>query len=387
MITEVNRTAVERSASLTSLKSHLDALRDSFGGAGSAEVTPFPKKIRDLSKRFSVHFGASANTSFSMEYHGMGTRSWASMLAVKAFSDLQAQKHLDEARAFHPILAAEEPEAHLHPNAQRALYKQLSQSAGQVLISTHSPYLAAMCDLDSLRGVSASGGRRQGRQLVQGLGPEEKGVLHREVMRTRGEFLFAKAAIIFEGVTEEQIFPSIFEKYFGQPAFAMGVAFVGVGGKNYAPFIKLGASFGVPVFVVSDNDAGAQASVTAHINRIQQDTGLVLDPTNFGLSFLTAGNDVEAELIHIQGLRPEVIEALVDTETRGTDNLAWRAAKLTELNALGDNDLVDRMRSAKTSYSANLANAVTRNSRNLTGVQLAPPALRQAFQAVHQWLT
>jgi putative ATP-dependent endonuclease of the OLD family len=70
MISDINDEAVAKSVPLARLKDHLDSLNDSFGGGGSAEVTPFPKKLRDLSKNFSVHFGNSAASSFPMEYHG-----------------------------------------------------------------------------------------------------------------------------------------------------------------------------------------------------------------------------------------------------------------------------------------------------------------------------
>jgi len=86
------------------LKIHLDNLNQSFEGSGQTELTPFPKKIRDLVKRFSVHFGETEKNSFSMEYHGMGTRSWASMLTVKAFIELLSKKHADEVEPFFPIL-------------------------------------------------------------------------------------------------------------------------------------------------------------------------------------------------------------------------------------------------------------------------------------------
>ncbi|MDC9567309.1 ATP-dependent endonuclease, partial [Pseudoalteromonas sp. GAB2316C] len=154
MVAEINKEAIKKSEPLKELKSHLDNLNQSFSGSGRTELTPFPKKIRDLSKRFSVHFGDSEKSSFSMEYHGMGTRSWASMLAVKAFTELMAKKHRKEFEPFFPIIAAEEPEAHLHPNAQRTLFQQLEDTAGQTIISTHSPYLAGMSDLRDLRGLS-----------------------------------------------------------------------------------------------------------------------------------------------------------------------------------------------------------------------------------------
>ena len=57
LIGEVNEQAVDKSPELASLKSHLGQRNNTFQGAGTAELTPFPKKLRDLSKNFSVHFG------------------------------------------------------------------------------------------------------------------------------------------------------------------------------------------------------------------------------------------------------------------------------------------------------------------------------------------
>ena len=84
----------------------------------------------------------------------MGTRSWASMLTVKAFTELLAKNHEEEAEPFFPIMAAEEPEAHLHPNAQRTLYRQLIDVPGQVIISTHSPYIAGLAELHEIKYLS-----------------------------------------------------------------------------------------------------------------------------------------------------------------------------------------------------------------------------------------
>jgi len=93
LINELNVNAINKSDALKNFKTHLEKLNQSFQGAGNVEITPFPKKIRDLSKHFSVHFGEGSSGTFSMEYHGMGTRSWASMLTVKAFIEAQVEKH------------------------------------------------------------------------------------------------------------------------------------------------------------------------------------------------------------------------------------------------------------------------------------------------------
>ncbi|MDO9096890.1 MAG: AAA family ATPase, partial [Candidatus Methanoperedens sp.] len=190
-IKDVNDEAVKKSSQLQSLKRHLENLNQSFQDSGSAEITPFPKKVRDLSKHFSIHFGNIASNAFSMEYHGMGTRSWASMLTVKAFTDLMAAKHEKEAEPFFPMLAAEEPEAHLHPNAQKTLYQQLIESKGQVIVSTHSPYLAAMANQSELRYLRKSSDDISARCLSPNLEKEDSRRLQREVIHSRGEILFS----------------------------------------------------------------------------------------------------------------------------------------------------------------------------------------------------
>ncbi|SMG63255.1 ATP-dependent endonuclease of the OLD family [methanotrophic bacterial endosymbiont of Bathymodiolus sp.] len=258
LVSDINEKAVAKSESLLELKNHLDSLSQSFEGSGQTEITPFPKKIRDLSKRFTVHFGDQESNSFSMEYHGMGTRSWASMLTVKAFIENYAKKHKEEEEPFFPIIAAEEPEAHLHPNAQRTLYQQLSTSKGQVIVSTHSPFLAALVNLPDLRSLVKLNGTVIVKQLSNNFNIENLQALQREVMRFRGELLFSNAIILVEGVTEEQFVPAMFEHYFGFSAFSKGVNCISVAGQNYAPFIKMACSFGVPICVVSDNDNGTK---------------------------------------------------------------------------------------------------------------------------------
>lgn len=387
MVADINERAVERSDSLSQLKVHLDTLSHSFNGNGQTDITPFPRKIRDLSKRFTVHFGENARNSFSMEYHGMGTRSWASMLTVKAFTELTAKKHEEEVEPFFPIIAAEEPEAHLHPNAQRTLYQQLEDSKGQVLVSTHSPFLAAMCDLQNIRSMVKIDGKVVVKKLPDVFDAEDLLILQREVMRFRGEVLFARAIILFEGVTEEQIVPAMFEHYFGFTAFSAGVNCISAAGKNYAPFIKLGCSLGIPVCVVSDNDGNARTTVEAQINNIRRDTGLELNADEFHIFFLSDTNDIEAELVTALGITTELSEALVLSETRGSNNSQYIAAKRREISALNNNALLEKLRSAKASYAGFLAAVICKNPQQRVTGELVPLAFRDAFEQVRRWIS
>ena len=298
MVAEVNKEAIEKSEPLKRLKTHLDNLNQSFEGSGQTELTPFPKKIRDLSKRFSVNFGESDKSSFSMEYHGMGTRSWASMLTVKAFTELLAKNHEEEAEPFFPIMAAEEPEAHLHPNAQRTLYRQLIDVPGQVIISTHSPYIAGLAELHEIKYLNKPENSVQVYQLRTEFEDDDLRKLKREVVHSRGELLFSKAIILSEGETEEQALPELFESYTGKHPFSLGINFVGVNGSGakYRPFLILASDLNIPVFIFSDGEAQTVKELKKNYEKVFGATDIekapnitILDGTDFEGYMLSQG--------------------------------------------------------------------------------------------------
>lgn len=383
LIQELNDKAVETSSVLTDLKTHLDSLSQSFEGQGQTDITPFPKKIRDLSKRFSIHFGDGTTNSFSMEYHGMGTRSWASMLTVKAFLELSEKKHAEEEECFFPIVAAEEPEAHLHPNAQRTLYKQLTAVKGQVIISTHSPYLAAESKLIDLRSlVNLNSGVRV-KSLGECFTPEDLNKLQRDVMRYRGELLFAKAIILFEGVTEEQLAPIFFEKYFGFSCYSVGINCISVAGKNYPPFVKMACSLGIPVYIVSDNDGNTKTEIESQIANIERDLDSELTDDIFNVSFLNDGCDIESELVNHVQIIDELKNSLVKLATNGNENPQFISAKQREMEQLDIQNLLDRLKFAKSGYSGFLAGIIMDSIKN--SEELIPQAFIDAFESIRIW--
>ncbi|MEA5488801.1 MULTISPECIES: ATP-dependent nuclease [Pseudanabaena] len=278
MINELNDQAISKSNELATLKTNLENLNQSFESSGKAEITPFPRKIRDLSKYFSAHFGEDASSTFSMEYHGMGTRSWASMLIVNAFAELKKKEYEEEENLFFPILAAEEPEAHLHPNAQKTLYQQLEKFEGQVIISTHSPYVAAMAKQTELRYLKRTPDGITVRHLNPDLDQEERRRLQREVIHSRGEILFSKALVLSEGETEEQALPLLFKEYCGSEAFVKGVSFIGVGGKGikYLPFLKFAKDFDIPVFIFSDGETEAVDQLKKTYDKVHGETDILV---------------------------------------------------------------------------------------------------------------
>ncbi|MFU8772790.1 MAG: ATP-dependent nuclease [Anaerolineales bacterium] len=234
------------------------------------------------------------------------------MLAVKSFVDLMEVKHLAESEPFFPILAAEEPEAHLHPNAQKTLYRQLSESKGQLIVTTHSPYLAALAKPTELRSLKRCKDNVVSVQLSSELDQEDLRRLQREVIHSRGEILFTKALVLCEGETEEQALPMLFHHYFKNESFQLEVNFVGVGGsgKKYRPFLSFSKDLSVPVFIFSDGEKGTVKDLEKHYNAVFGQTDImtcpniiILDKTDFEGYLISSGykNIIEEAIEEVDG--------------------------------------------------------------------------------------
>jgi putative ATP-dependent endonuclease of OLD family len=156
----------------------------------------------------------------------------------------------------------EEPEAHLHPQAQRQLYAQIHNFNGQKIISSHSPSVLAQAALGDIIHFDKTGGKTHASRFdVAQHSKEDLNRISREVINTRGELLFSKAVILCEGITEEQALPVYFKEFFGKDAIFCGVNIIGIGGQNYSTFLKLIKDFEIHWFIFSDGEEKAIKAV------------------------------------------------------------------------------------------------------------------------------
>ncbi len=352
-LTAINKDIVDSSDVFTHIQGHLRNFHETLScDQQSIAITPLARHLRDLSRGMDVVLSTRGAPPFPLNQQGMGTRSLGTFFTFWAFTTWRQKQ--GTAGAVHPMMALEEPETHLHPQAQRAMFRQIRKMPGQRIISTHSPYICSQSEVAHMRHFSKLGEETRVSRIDLGTGatkltPEDLRKIDRQVMNTRGDLLFARALVFFEGDTEEQALPDFAERHWGKHPHDLGYSFIGVGGRgNYLPFLRMAESFRIPWFIFSDGEPEAVTSVNTALAAIGQSA----IPTNARVIVVPNGKDFEA-YIATEANRTTLVDAIIKHEARNAHHEAalkkeW-AAKLAEVQLA---DIVTTLNANKTQYGS-----------------------------------
>lgn len=160
-IKKLNTDIISNDENLTKLVMELQKIQKVMDFEGNEQdlvsINAMPIKTWDLlSKAQVVLNNGTSSMDFPIEKHGQGTQSVTTILLFKAYINILL-KELSSDFA-EGILTLEEPEAHLHPQAIRALHKSIEEMECQKIITTHSPYFIQNADIRNIRYIKKENG-------------------------------------------------------------------------------------------------------------------------------------------------------------------------------------------------------------------------------------
>lgn len=356
-LNDINTLIVEKSEVLSHVQKHLENVSGVLRcDADGVAVTAVARQFRDLNKGMDVILSTAGASQFPLAKQGLGTRSVATLFLFRAYVAWRQSKQSTD--ALHPFVAIEEPEAHLHPQAQRAAFQQIDAISGQKVVSTHSPYVCAQASINSLIHFGKAANETLVHQFpldgTNALSSEEIRKIEREVLNTRGELLFARCIVLFEGESEEQSLPEFASLYWKRHWHEVGVTFIGVGGAgNYLPFLRLAKVFAIPWIIFSDGEPLPVAALDVALAAV----GEPLSANNPHVIVLPDGKCLEEYICVAESeavLREMIIEFKCedpDLPQQGKDAIrrTWEGYGLTEI--------IIELKKRKTKYAPRIPHA------------------------------
>ncbi|WP_027366830.1 ATP-dependent nuclease [Desulfocurvibacter africanus] len=294
MLQRVNASVIGANEGLTEVTNKIAEARKlvPLDSGNPVVLEAIPTRVFDMVGKIQVHLKSCCGAKLPLHRHGEGTQSLAVLMLFEAFTVANlAEAYAPESA---PLLALEEPEAHLHPSAIRAFGAFLKELTGQILVTSHSGDLVSRVPVTAIRRIYKENGETKvglvqtgdftGRQLQ---------ALDYCIRLARGHYLFSRCWLLVEGESDYHIMPLLLE-IMGHSADEVSFSILEYSQviEKGEPLIQFAKLLGIQWFLMADGDAEG----TNYINRANNhlDAGENIADRAQSLAY----NDIEHEFWH-----------------------------------------------------------------------------------------
>lgn len=218
-------------------------------GADKGGEPDFDAEITEQELLFALRLIVEKNGfKIPIKNNGLGYNNLLFIALILAKMQMESSNYMgDNAKVF-PILAIEEPEAHLHPSMQSKFLKFLNtnEQARQIFITSHSTHITSainlesiVCLYDNIDGDLAVG--YPGKVFSETEEDKDSKIyVQRFLDATKSNMLFADRLVFVEGLAEQLLIPS-FAQYLGIEDSLINehVVIISVDSRTFKHFLKL----------------------------------------------------------------------------------------------------------------------------------------------------
>lgn len=228
-----------------------------IGASFDDSIPDFEGKINESELYSVLQLIVKQNTGMNIPItnNGLGYNNliFMSLLLAKMQVDSDGKYLGSNAKVF-PVLAIEEPEAHLHPTMQFQLVKFLEKNikdnkVKQVFITSHSTHITSSANLDNIicfykengkTGIAYPGKAFYNTNQNQEIEYKEdsKKYVQRFLDATKSNMLFAEKVIFVEGIAEQLLIP-VFAEYMNKSLEENHISVINIGGRYFEHFLHL----------------------------------------------------------------------------------------------------------------------------------------------------
>lgn len=223
-------------------------------GADKGGIPNFDANVSEQDLLFALRLIVEkAGLKIPVNNNGLGYNNLIYIALILAKMQMEVSKSFmgDNAKVF-PILAIEEPEAHLHPALQSKFLKFLEENlktnkqARQVFVTSHSTHITSAVELDSIICLYTDKGSNfrigyPGKVFSDSSDDESSKIyVQRFLDATKSNMLFAERILFVEGLSEQLLIPC-FAKYLDLEDTLINnhTAVISVDSRTFKHFLKI----------------------------------------------------------------------------------------------------------------------------------------------------
>lgn len=200
-----------------------------------AQIGAVDPAFSKLARTLTMLFDGSYVGTLDLSRNGLGVNN---LLYVSMIAEY-FRRRIDSSASPGQLLLVDEPEAHLHPQAQRVLYSALEQMGFQTIVATHSVHIASQASLVDHVSLTRSAAATSASNLTLRLSTSEVADLDRYLDATRSSLLLARRVILVEGPAELFLLPVLARAVLGVDLDRHFVSIVPIYGTHFEVFAKL----------------------------------------------------------------------------------------------------------------------------------------------------